>query len=336
LTITLDNNLGSEAGRFRARLLRWFGVHQRPLPWRQTRDPYPIWISEIMLQQTRVGAVLGHYREFLRRFPDVHALAAARLDQVLAAWSGLGYYRRARALHQAARDIVRQHNGRLPRSSCELRALPGIGPYTAAAVASIAFGEPCALLDGNVKRVLSRVLGRRHASRTELLSAAQALLSRRRPGAFNQAMMELGATVCLPAQPRCAACPLRAFCVTQSAPPRRRPQPRRLSEVAYALALRRGRVYVLRRNHGESLMPGMWELPTLPTLPHICPPLANVGTVQFLLRHSIANTEYFVHVVPVGARDPVLRGGRWLQAAAANELPLTGLARKILCRAGVI
>jgi A/G-specific adenine glycosylase len=286
-----------------------------------------------MLQQTRVGAVLPRYREFLRRFPNLRALAAARLDQVLAAWSGLGYYRRARALHQTARLLVGERHGRLPQTSEELHRLPGIGRYTAAAIASIAFGEPCPVLDGNVDRVLRRVLGRPGASAAELLAVAEQLLSRRHPGDFNQAMMELGAMVCLPAEPRCAACPVRNFCATQSAHPRGAPAARQKREVACLLSERGGRVYLLRRQDGESLMPGMWELPCV-TASHMGALLAGLGRVDFVLRHAITTTDYRVSVIRMARADLVLSGGRWIPCGV--EVPLTGLARKILRRARVI
>src|SRR5229473_6174954 len=183
--------------QWRQRLLAWYDGNARDLPWRQDRDPYRVWLSEVMLQQTRVGAVLEHYRRFLQRFPTVERLAAAREASVLAAWSGLGYYRRARMLHAAAKKIVSEHTGKFPASAKELRGLPGIGRYTAAAIASIAFGEPAAVVDGNVKRVLGRVVGQNLAGQ-ELWQTAEELLSPQRPGDFNQAMMELGATVCLP------------------------------------------------------------------------------------------------------------------------------------------
>ncbi|HYX69772.1 MAG TPA: A/G-specific adenine glycosylase, partial [Terriglobales bacterium] len=186
---------------FRAALLAWYGRHRRALPWRATRDPYRVWVSEIMLQQTRVNAVLEHYRRFLRRFPDVRALARARQSSVLAAWSGLGYYRRARALHAAARRLVRDFDGGFPRTAEAMRTLPGIGRYTAAAVSSIAFGEPQAVVDGNVERVLERLVGR-HLPAAQAWELAAQLLDRAHPGDFNQAMMELGATVCLPREPR--------------------------------------------------------------------------------------------------------------------------------------
>jgi A/G-specific adenine glycosylase len=192
---------------FRRRLLAWYDAHRRELPWRVSRDPYRVWLSEIMLQQTRVAAVIEYYQEFLRRFPTIKKLAAAREASVLAAWSGLGYYRRARTMHAAARVIVYERGGSFPANAEELRMLPGVGRYTAAAIASIAFDKPVAVVDGNVERVLQRISGKRFAGE-ELWTAAHHLLDARRPGDFNQAMMELGATVCTPRMPTCLMCPV--------------------------------------------------------------------------------------------------------------------------------
>jgi len=205
---------GKNLPAFRRSLLHWYDQNRRDLPWRRSRDPYRIWLSEIMLQQTRVAAVLDHYRIFLERFPNVQSLAAASEDAVLAAWSGLGYYRRARMLHQCARELAQKHAGRFPQRAEDLQNLPGIGRYTAAAVASIAFAEPIAVVDGNVERVVQRFLGG-HRTTPQIWQHAQALLARSRPGDFNQAMMELGATVCVPGEPRCLVCPIRRWCVTQ-------------------------------------------------------------------------------------------------------------------------
>ncbi|MGA8762354.1 MAG: A/G-specific adenine glycosylase, partial [Candidatus Sulfotelmatobacter sp.] len=202
----------SQQRRFRKSILAWYDAHARNLPWRANRDPYRVWFSEIMLQQTRVAAVIEHYQEFLRRFPTVEKLAAAREASVLAAWSGLGYYRRARLLHAAAKVIVRKHGGKFPATAEELKALPGIGRYTAAAIASIAFNQPVSVVDGNVERVLQRVSGKRLAGE-ELWETAERLLERKRSGDFNQAMMELGATVCTPRAPACLTCPVMDFCV---------------------------------------------------------------------------------------------------------------------------
>ena len=310
---------------FRRQLLRWYDQNQRDLPWRKDRDPYHIWISEIMLQQTRVSAVIDYYLRFLKRFPSVTALATSSLDSVLAVWSGLGYYRRARALHQAARRIVEEYRGEFPGTAEGLRSLPGVGPYTAAAIASIAFGEPVAVVDGNVERVLQRTTGE-VAAKLELWNQAESLLCRKRPGDFNQAMMELGATVCLPRAPRCLLCPVAAQCQTRGELPVSRRETRRKREIRYSLQLRRGSIYLVQRAKDASLMPGMWELPE-----HVCPNGKHESVIT--LRHSITTTDYTVCVL----RDaPGVEGGQWIRRAALKTLPLTGLARKILRATEVI
>ena len=202
---------------FRRRLLAWFAGHKRDLPWRRTSDPYRIWISEIMLQQTRVAAVIPYYEQFIAKFPTFESLARAKPETVLGHWAGLGYYSRARNLHQAAKQITARHGGHFPRAYEQTLALPGIGRYTAAAVLSIAYDEPLAVLDGNVARVLARlgaVSGdlRAPALWRKLETTAQDLLARRVPGDWNQAMMELGATVCTPKSPRCGECPAAKWC----------------------------------------------------------------------------------------------------------------------------
>ena len=316
----------------RRALLAWYQQNRRDLPWRETRDPYPIWISEIMLQQTRVAAVIPRYEEFLQRFPSVQKLAAASEPSVLAQWSGLGYYRRARNLHNSAKIIAQ---GKMfPQSAEAWRALPGIGRYTASAIASIAFKEPVAVLDGNVERVLRRVLGGKPAVRdlTEpdltkkaLWDAAQSFLDRERPGDFNQAMMELGATVCLPRQPQCAVCPIRTFCRTRGAGPRTAPKTRqRKRDITYSLTRRADSILLVRRSKSASLMAGMWELPEVAR--------SNASDEQlFVLRHSITVTDFTVRVV-VRSRA----GGRWIKISRLSRLPLTGLAKKILRKAGII
>jgi A/G-specific adenine glycosylase len=312
---------------FRLALLRWYDLEKRDLPWRKTKDPYQIWVSEIMLQQTRVGAVLEHYREFLGRFPDVETLAGARLDAVLAAWSGLGYYRRARNLHAAAQKVIAELDGEIPRAAEALRGLPGIGRYTAAAIASIAFGERCAVLDGNVERVLQRVHGHREMSAGELWTAAEDLLSPQRPGDFNQAMMELGATICLPGEPRCLLCPIRSWCRTRGALSSTKQTKRTICDLDVALIIQGERVKLVRRPTSETVMTGMWELPTLPTPPD------GFHEPGLSLKHSIMNTDYKVRVWRLPRRaSPRLPAGRWFPLKEVSELPLTGLARKILHR----
>ena len=208
---------GHALAKFRKQLLGWFRQFQRDLPWRRTRDPYRIWLSEIMLQQTRVAAAIPYYERFLQRFPDVHALAAAPPEEVLRLWSGLGYYSRARNLQKAAQQIIAKHAGQFPTRMDEALALPGVGNYTAAAILSIAFGEKHAVLDGNVARVLARLGAIRGDLREpqrwqELQKEADRLLEPKSPGDWNQAMMELGATVCTPKSPQCLLCPVAQFC----------------------------------------------------------------------------------------------------------------------------
>jgi A/G-specific adenine glycosylase len=319
--------LQSKPRRFRRYLLAWYECHRRDLPWRASRDPYRVWLSEIMLQQTRVAAVIAHYQEFLRRFPVVQKLAAAREASVLAAWSGLGYYRRARMMHAAAKVIVRQHAGKFPTNAEGLRALPGIGRYTAAAIASIAFDEPVAVVDGNVERVLQRVSGKRLAGE-ELWTAANHLLDAKRPGDFNQAMMELGATVCTPRAPGCLTCPVIALCATRgelAATTKLPPQKKR--EIHYALHCRDGEVFLVQRTRDASLMPGMWELPQLASMD-------GTDRLSFSVRHSITVTDYTVRVWRDTTSSPI--GGKWIPVERLQKIALTGLARKILHRAELL
>jgi A/G-specific adenine glycosylase len=208
---------GAALSRFRKNLLTWFAGFQRDLPWRRTRDPYRIWLSEIMLQQTRVTVAIPYYQRFLERFPSVQALASAPQEEVLRLWSGLGYYSRARNLQKAAQEIVAKHNGVFPGEPAEALALPGIGAYTAAAILSIAYQKKHAVLDGNVARVIARlnaVRGDLRANGTwqKLQGSADRLLDERSPGDWNQAMMELGATLCTPRSPQCLLCPVSEFC----------------------------------------------------------------------------------------------------------------------------
>ncbi len=335
----------------RATLLRWYDAHARALPWRETRDPYRIWLSEIMLQQTRVAAVIAHYHEFLRRFPTVEKLAAAREASVLAAWSGLGYYRRARMLHAAAKVVARERGGSFPQTVQQLRDLPGIGRYTAAAIASIAFGEAVAVVDGNVERVLQRFSGR-SLGREELWTEAESLLDRQRPGDFNQAMMELGATVCTPRAPACLTCPLVELCATRgemAQPAKTARQKKR--EIHYSLDYRGGKVFLVRRPRDARLMAAMWELPEITEFlagtdrkqksPSARSDKRNgngrthtLKTPPFTVRHSITVTDYTVRVWPTPAPSGV--HGKWIAAPRLTRIALTGLTRKILRKAEIL
>jgi A/G-specific adenine glycosylase len=308
-----------------ARLLRWYDLHRRDLPWRGEHDPYRIWLSEVMLQQTRVAAAVDYYQRFLRRFPTVHHLAKARIASVLAAWSGLGYYRRARALHQAARKVVRERAGRFPATAAELQDLPGVGRYTAAAIASIAFGEAVPLVDGNVERVLCRLTGET-LPREAQWEVAASLLNRDRPGDFNQALMELGATVCLPRRPKCLLCPLMDICATRGESPPASADVRRRQAIRYAFHSTGHKIFLVQRPGSASLMAGMWELPELNEVNGQHQPYLS-------LRHSITTTDYTVQVLRGPAPEVE---GRWVPAARLLSLPLTGLTRKILRAAKVI
>lgn len=257
--------------RARRALLRWYAQERRDLPWRDTNDPYRIWVSEVMLQQTQVATVIPYYESFIAAFPTPRDLAAAPVDAVLKRWEGLGYYARARNLHKAAGIVVERFEGRVPDDPSAFRSLPGVGAYICAAVQSIAFGAPLAVVDGNVKRVLSRLFrleapANHSSGAATFADAAERLLARRRPGDFNQAVMELGATVCRPAQPDCPACPLAPHCAARAAGnptdyPRRRPKrPVPTYRVAVGVVADRKRLLITQRPP-DGLLGGLWEFP---------------------------------------------------------------------------
>ncbi|MGD0830169.1 MAG: A/G-specific adenine glycosylase [Terracidiphilus sp.] len=336
---------GSKAekiAQIRHRLLEWYDRCQRDLPWRRTRDPYAIWISEVMLQQTRVAAVVDRYQNFMARFPTLLSLAQAAEQDVLACWSGLGYYRRARMLHKAAKLVAAQHQGSLPATAAQLRLLPGIGAYTAAAVASIAHGEPVAVVDGNVERVLCRLQGWKAggaAIRHKVEKLAAELVSPHRPGDFNQAMMELGATLCTPRNPQCPLCPLNAGCRTLGEHPTAPRPPMLTREIAHALVIRTGPAHcdVLLEQRPASLtvMPGLWELPALreAAVPE--------DELRLTVRHAIMQVNYSVRIRTVSEGDIdtlTVAGGarRWLPVKEAAGMALTGLTRKVLTRLSLL
>jgi A/G-specific adenine glycosylase len=300
-------------------LLAWYRANRRDLPWRATRDPYAIWVSEVMLQQTTVATVRERWVRFLRRFPTVEALAAAPEDAVTEEWRGLGYYARARNLRRAAQAVAREHGGAMPRAFGALRALPGLGDYTAAAVASIAFGEPVAVFDANVRRVMARLLAfdgeaDAPAAARRLREETQRLLPREDAGDFNQALMELGATLCSPRAPRCGECPVRAHCRAAAqgraeSYPRLRGKPplARVTEGAAAI-VRAGRVLVLRRAP-EGSFANMWELPRSAAHDGEEPRLAaeraarelagiavEAGDPEHLRRHTVMRSRIALHV----------------------------------------
>ncbi len=322
-----------DPAEFRGAVARWYRAVRRDLPWRRTRDPYRIWISEIMLQQTRVAAAIPYYEAFLARFPEPALLAAAPEAEVLAAWAGLGYYSRARNLHAAAKQIAAA--GGFPREYAAIRALPGIGDYTAAAVASIAFGEPYAVLDGNVMRVLARLLNdggdvRSVKTRARLGQAAQALLDPHRPGDFNQALMELGATICLPKGPQCLLCPVAGHCEAKKRgtenrlPVKSRGAQTVRLELVLLLIRRAGKYLLWRRPPGAGRMAGFWELPEPAQAPG-----AVAGPLVGSFRHTITHHVYTVKVF-TARLDGRPEGLEWVAASALAALPLSTLARKAL------
>jgi A/G-specific adenine glycosylase len=331
------------------RLVEWYRRGHRDLPWRATSDPYRIWISEIMLQQTRAQAVMPYYDRFLARFPSVTALAAAAEDEVLALWSGLGYYSRARNLLRAARQI--DGAGGFPRDYDAIRALPGIGDYTAAAVASIAFGLPHAVLDGNVLRVVARMENdaadiASPRTRERFRDIAQGWLEKgwlekdwldpRDPGHFNQALMELGATVCLPKNPQCLLCPLTAECRARQAgtagelPVKlRRTEPVAIEETLLVVRSR-GRILLRQRGATARRMAGFWELPPAADFPE-----ARLGKCYGTFRHTITHHHYVLTVVAASMCMPAGEF-RWFDRDECLKVPLSTTARKGLQLAGYL
>jgi A/G-specific adenine glycosylase len=348
-----------EMKKFRRRLLAWFAVRQRDLPWRRTKDAYRIWLSEIMLQQTRVAAVVPYYKRFVARFPNVQALAGGRANDVLSHWAGLGYYSRARNLHRAAKKIIVRHGGCFPREHEAALALPGIGRYTAAAVLSIAYGERLAALDGNVARVLARLGAVRGDLRApalwrQLAATAQELLARNAPGDWNQAMMELGATVCTPSSPRCGECPVARWCrarklgiAGQLPGARTKRTTSRLTLAAAVLLDPRGRTLLVRQSGGDgTLFSRLWQFPALETTADSASHLARHLREKFgvaaegqmtplkTARHAVTFREirlepFLIHVARLPridrARTPIL--GRF------DRLPISSATQKIAAAA---
>jgi A/G-specific adenine glycosylase len=346
-----------ELPRFRRELLAWFEHARRDLDWRRTRDPYRIWLSEIMLQQTRVAAVVPHYRRFLERFPSMRSLAGARLNTVLRSWTGLGYYSRARNLHRAAKQIVRQHGGKFPRGLPQALALPGVGQYTAAAVLSIAYGEPLAVLDGNVARVLVRLAAARGEIREprlwkRLADSASGLLASETPGDWNQAMMELGATVCTPRAPRCEECPVAHWCRARALglagvlpAVRSKPKAARVSLAAAVLLDPDGRTLVLRGEDGGALFSRLWQFPAVTAgrnprralSEHIERSLGVSGANPEALasaRHTVTFRD--IRLLPFMVRVerlPAVPGARTPQLDELDRLPVSSATQKIAASA---
>ncbi|HZC65058.1 MAG TPA: A/G-specific adenine glycosylase [Candidatus Dormibacteraeota bacterium] len=357
---------GPNLRAFRKNLLEWFGEFQRALPWRENRDPYRVWLSEIMLQQTRVAAVIPYYEKFLRQFPTVRALAAAQSDEVMRHWSGLGYYSRARNLQRAARQIVAKHEGNFPSEETAVRELAGIGDYTSAAILSIAFEQPFAVLDGNVARVIARIFAMRGDLREQvrwkaLHAHATQLLEARSPGNWNQAMMELGATICTPRAPQCLLCPVAKFCaarkqgVQEEIPQKRNKRAPVAVKLASAVFLDgQGRTVLLSpaKSRGEEI--GADHVPTLvsrmlhfPTIAVTADAEAELtkylvaerllgrrGKIPFIalprVRHSVTYRQITIFPFCVSvAKLPTCAGGTFVGLEQATSLAISNLTRKI-------
>jgi A/G-specific adenine glycosylase len=336
--------------RFTKSLLAWFATGARDLPWRRTRDLYAIWVSEIMLQQTQVATVVDYFERFLRTFPDCRSLAAAEESQVLRLWEGLGYYRRARQLHAAARQIASQHGGQFPTTFDEVRALPGIGRYTAGAILSIGLDARLPILEANTIRLGCRLTGYQGdpastAGQKHLWSFAEAILPTRQVGAFNQALMELGSTICKPREPACDECPVAAFCqaraagLTQQIPAvARKMQYEDVAEVA--VVVRHGTAVLVRQCQPGERWAGLWDFPrfagTAAEIPQQVAELTGnkvtAGQRLAVLKHGVTRFRITLEVHAArltGKRAATMPAIRWVEAAELAELPLSVTGRKI-------
>ncbi len=348
-----DGSIG--AAEVRRLLLEAYDAGRRILPWRGESDPYRVWVSEVMLQQTRVETVIPYYKEWVERFPDIDSLAAAGEEEVLRLWQGLGYYSRARNLLQAARVIRESYQGELPSTASGLRALPGVGEYTSGAVASIAFGEVVAAVDGNVKRVLSRLFDLPDPSLAELRELAGILVDPLRPGDFNQALMELGAMTCKPSSPDCSDCPLSGLCLassrgTQADRPLRRsrgPVPETEAAVVVACAEVDGCLrFLLRKRPRTGLLAGMWEFPNEEFSPGENPKDIALALAQRLglnpppnalaaVSHVFTHLKVLYHPLLFPNQTPGSEGSghSWLSLEEADQVPLPVAQGKILTAA---
>jgi len=351
------------AALLRRQLAGWYGVRRRELPWREEPTPYRVWVSEIMLQQTQVATVIPYFERFIAAFPTVTSLAEAPEEAVLARWAGLGYYRRCRHLHAAAGQVVAEHGGEVPGDVAALLALPGIGRYTAGAIASIAFGIPASVLDGNVARVLARLLALEQPAdggpgKRTLWAAADQLLCDRDPSSHNQAMMELGALICTPRQPACGECPFRGVCrafageAVHDYPkkrPRKRPAP--VFAVAGLVTDARGRILMARRPT-DALLGGLWELPGGEISPDATRPHgvrrwldervgvstrigARLASVEHVFTHRHLTLEVYGVTSHEGDLTPAwYTDARWVAPDQLSSLPLSRLTEKVLAAVG--
>jgi len=336
------------AADYSAQLLAWFDTHKRDLPWRRGRSPYSVWLAEIMLQQTTVATVKDYYKRFLAQFPSVEALANAPLEDVLHLWQGLGYYSRARNLHKCAQAVVQDHGGNFPKTAAELQKLPGIGPYTSAAIASIAFNEAATVADGNVERVISRLFAIETPlpdSRPEIRNYAEKLTPNERAGDYAESMMDLGATICTPKSPKCLLCPLHDLCTArdkglEAELPRKKPKAKRPEKhgAAYCIINEKQQI-LLRRRPNKGLLAHLWEVPHTgwehDDLPIDIKGLdqQNHGPIVHVFTHFKLTLEVHTITAPNGLNP---EQGEWVNVADLHTKPLPTLMKKVLQQAGVL
>ncbi|MBP1722993.1 MAG: mutY [Deltaproteobacteria bacterium] len=354
-----------EKPAFQRALLRWYETHRRTLPWRKNPTPYRVLVSEFMLQQTRVETVIPYYERFLALFPTLKDLARTPLQKVLKAWAGLGYYARARNLHRTAKTICRDLGGKIPRTKEELLRLPGFGPYTAGAVASLAFNQPVAALDGNAKRVLGRFFPkdcdfRQASAKKEAEKFLEGWIPPGRASDFNQAIMDLGAMVCIPSRPRCSACPTLKFCPTKGELPEKKPAVRKFREETWAVALveREGR-YLLHHNEAGGLLSGLWQFPKVAVEKNQGKDAGRAGLWKLLKKYfledfglevktksRLPDQEYFfthIHALmkpylcslaDPGNLLPPSKSVRWVKPSNFSRYPISTAMRKVAALLG--
>jgi A/G-specific adenine glycosylase len=326
------------AVRFASQLVDWFQKNQRDLPWRRTRDAYAVWVSEVMLQQTQAKTVIPYWERWMRELPDIAALAEAREERVLKLWEGLGYYSRSRNLQKAAREIVARHTGIFPRDFAAILDLPGIGRYTAGAIASIAFGEAAPIVDGNVVRVLTRFFGIRGDPKGKIVNAelwkiaGDLVNATEACGDLNQGLMELGALICLPREPKCGECPIRLRCFARKNSlteilPETAERPRAQERFFRAFLVRRNGAILLRQRKKNVVNAGFWELPNIER--------KSPGKYGILcvVKHSITRFRMSLEVV---AAETIESGGEWVNLTQLDALPLVNAHRKALLKLGLM
>lgn len=330
---------------FQKELLAWYQKNKRDLPFRQTKDPYQIWLSEIMLQQTTMSTALPYFSNFMKKFPTLKSVAMASEQDLLCAWQGLGYYSRVRNFHKACQQVLKNFKSQIPKKFAELKTLKGVGDYTAAAISSICFGEKQAVVDGNVKRVLARLFTYTQEqdsipAKTFFSETAKKLLHPKRPGDHNQALMEIGALICRPKKPTCLICPVQKYCLASRENPEKYPIKKKqvFKRVDYhSLLIQNGEKLLFKSPHPQNLIANMWELPSHydgKTLPQQTwkkifkkiPPIKKLGAV----RHSIMNQKIITHVYTVQTKIKAPKDFRFLSKQQLENVPWNTLSKKIL------